>query len=68
MISLLVNEKLVKEYDSGDVYAIKYRNLVRNLLYLITTRSDIMYVSELLSRFMNQSSNTHFGVVKRRKI
>jgi hypothetical protein len=47
--SSLVNEKLVKEDDSGDADAAQYRNLVENLLYLTTTRVDIMYASGLLS-------------------
>jgi hypothetical protein len=63
--SSLVNEKLVKEDDSGDADAAQYRNLVENLLYLTTTRVDIMYASGLLSWFMHQLSKTHFGVVKR---
>jgi Reverse transcriptase (RNA-dependent DNA polymerase) len=65
MTPLLVNEKLVKEDGSGDADAAQYRSLVGSLLYLTTTRSDIMYSSGLLSRFMHQPSKTHFGVTKR---
>jgi hypothetical protein len=64
MILLLVNEKLVKDDGSGDVDAAQYRSLVGSLLYLITTRSNIMYASRLLSRFMYQPSKIHFRVAK----
>ena len=65
MTPLLVNEKLVKEDGSGDADTAQYKNLVGSLLYLTTTRPDIMYASGLLSRFMHQPSKTHFGVAKR---
>jgi hypothetical protein len=47
--SSLVNEKLVKDDGSGDADAVQYRSLVENLLYLTTTRLNIMYASGLLS-------------------
>jgi hypothetical protein len=53
MTSLLVNEKLVKEDGSGDADAVQYRSLIGSLLYLTTTRLDIMYALILLSRFMH---------------
>jgi Reverse transcriptase (RNA-dependent DNA polymerase) len=60
MTPLLVNEKLVTEDGSGDADAAQYRSLVGSLLYLTTTRPDIIYSSGLLSRFMHQPSKTHF--------
>ncbi|KAA3481313.1 pleiotropic drug resistance protein 3-like [Gossypium australe] len=42
-----------------------YRSLVGCLLYLTTTRPDIMYGVSLLSRFMHCSNTTHFKVAKR---
>lgn len=42
-----------------------FRSLVRSLLYLTTTRTDLMFSSNLLSRFMQSPSLTHFGVGKR---
>lgn len=65
MTSLLVNEKLVKEDVNGDADVVFYRSLIRSLLYLTTTRSDIMYTSGLLSWFIHQPSKTNFGVAKR---
>nr|KYP61310.1 hypothetical protein KK1_023741 [Cajanus cajan] len=38
---------------------------IGSLLYLTTTRSYLMFYSNLLSRFMHSPSLTHFGVSKR---
>lgn len=56
MMSLLVNEKLVKEYGRGNVDAAFYRSLIGSLLYLTTIRSNIMYALGLLSRCMHQGT------------
>ncbi|GJS51131.1 retrovirus-related pol polyprotein from transposon TNT 1-94 [Tanacetum coccineum] len=47
--TLVVNEKLMKEDGSSKVDATLYRSLVRKLLYLTTTRPDIMFAASLLS-------------------
>jgi hypothetical protein len=54
MMSLLVNDNLIKEDGSDDADAAEYRSLIESLLYLITTKFDIMYASRLLFRFMHQ--------------
>jgi hypothetical protein len=54
MMSLLVNDNLIKEDGSDDADAAEYRSLIGSLLYLITTKFDIMYASRLLFRFMHQ--------------
>ena len=41
------------------------RSLVGSLLYLTTTRPDLMFLADLLSRFMSSPSNVHMGVAKR---
>lgn len=64
-IPLVVNEKFMKEDGSGDVDPSMFRSLVGSLLYLTTTRPDIMYATSLLSRFMHKPSNIHYGVAKR---
>ncbi|KAA3485264.1 laccase-2-like [Gossypium australe] len=43
----------------------EYRSLVGCLLYLTATRSDIMYVVSLLSRFMHCWDVSHFKATKR---
>lgn len=62
---LIVNEKLSKEDGSKKANASLYRSLVGSLLYLTATRPDIMYATSLLSRYMHNPSQTHFGVAKR---
>jgi hypothetical protein len=46
------------------VDATLYRSLVGNLLYLTTTRPDIMFAASLLSRFMHSPSHFHFAAGK----
>ena len=60
-----VNEKLVKEDGENKANATLCRGLVGNLLYLIATRPNIMLASSLLSKFMDNPSQLHFGTVKR---
>ena len=64
-IPLVVNEKLKKEYGGRMVDETHFRSLVGNLLYLTTTRPDIMFVASLLSRFMHYPSHSHLGTAKR---
>ena len=42
-----------------------YRQLVRSLVYLTTTRPNISYVVNLVSQFMSTSRSTHFFAVLR---
>ncbi|XP_075486223.1 secreted RxLR effector protein 161-like [Primulina tabacum] len=42
-----------------------YRSIFGSLLYLSSTRPDIMFSASLLSRFMQTPSKIHFGVAKR---
>ena len=58
-------EKLQK-YDGADpVDEGLYRSLIGCLMYLIATRSDIMFLVSILSRFLNCASELHMVVVKR---
>ncbi|XP_021802338.1 uncharacterized protein LOC110746426 [Prunus avium] len=59
------NEKLRKEDGSSTGDESVYRSLIGSLLYLTTTRPDIMYTTSLLSRFMQNSSQIHYGATKR---
>ncbi|GJR92333.1 retrovirus-related pol polyprotein from transposon TNT 1-94 [Tanacetum coccineum] len=58
---LVVNDKLMIEDGSSKVDATLYRSLVGKLLYLTTTRPDIMFAASLLSRFMHNPSQIHMG-------
>ena len=60
---LIVGEKLKKE-DGKAADATLYCSLIGNLLYLIATRPDIMFVASLPLRFMHSPSHIHLGVAK----
>ncbi|XP_031258739.1 uncharacterized protein LOC116116829 [Pistacia vera] len=62
---LVQNQKLCREDGASKVDESMYRNLVGCLLYLTTTRLDLMYASSLLSRFMNEPREIHFRAAKR---
>lgn len=50
---LVVKENLSKNDDSDKVDASFYRSLIGNLLYLSSTRPDIMFSASILFRFMH---------------
>lgn len=62
---LALTTKLSK--DDGDQPANEknYRSLVGCLVYLTSTIPDLMYATSLLSRFITNSSQTHFATAKR---
>nr|DAD23353.1 TPA_asm: hypothetical protein HUJ06_024816 [Nelumbo nucifera] len=62
---LITNERFKKEDGSKKVDASIYKSLIGSLLYLTATRSDIMYATSLLSRFMQSPSQVHYGAAKR---
>ncbi|CAL8991977.1 unnamed protein product, partial [Prunus brigantina] len=64
-ISLVTTEKLSKDDDSGPTNEEQYRKIVGSLLYLTTTRHDVMYAASLLARFMHCPTNKHYGTAKR---
>lgn len=59
-----MNEKLVKQDGEGKADPTLYRSLVENLLYLTSTKLDIMFASSLLSRFMHDPSKVHLGAAE----
>jgi len=61
---LVVNEKLKKDDGEKKVTATLYRSSIRNLLYLIATKPNIMFMVSILARFINNSRYVHFGAVK----
>ncbi|KAL2586551.1 hypothetical protein AAZV13_13G060900 [Glycine max] len=58
-------EKLCKDDGSEQVEEALYRSLIGCLMYLTTTRPDILYVVSVLSRFMNCAKESHFKAAKR---
>ncbi|GKV48447.1 hypothetical protein SLEP1_g55260 [Rubroshorea leprosula] len=59
------NLKLSKDDDSLKCNASFYKSLIESLLYLTTTRLDLMFAASLLSRYMTSPSQTHFSAAKR---
>jgi hypothetical protein len=57
--------KLSKKDEGPTVDPTLYKILVGSLLYLTTTRPDIMYASSLVSRFMESPKDSHWKMVKR---
>lgn len=53
--------------DEGGVQADStlYKQMVGSLMYLTTTRPDLMFVVSLISRFMANPTQLHFAAVKR---
>ncbi|XP_069145505.1 uncharacterized mitochondrial protein AtMg00810-like [Solanum lycopersicum] len=64
-IPIAINEKFRKDDGEKKVNSSLYRNMIGSLLYLTSTREDIMFAASLLSRFMQEPSQVHFGAAKR---
>eukprot|EP00253_Pinus_taeda_P017290 PITA_17290 len=57
--------KLSREDSSKDFDPSLYKSIVGSLMYLTTTRPDIMYAGSLISRFMERPKEAHWQAVKR---
>ena len=64
-ILLAANKKFRKDDEEKKVNSSHFRSLIGSLLYLTSTRPDIMFSASLLSRFMQEPSQVHFGAAKR---
>lgn len=62
---LVVNEKLMKDDGSVKVNESLYRSVIGSLLYLSSTRPEIIFAASLLSRFMHCPNQTHLRAAKR---
>jgi len=58
-------EKFSKEDGADKIDEGYYRSLIGCPMYLIATRSDILFVVSLLSRFMHCASEIHLKATKR---
>ena len=54
-----------KQDEGPTVDSTLYKSLVGSLLYLKTTRHDIMYTAGFVSRFMEYPKDSHWKMVKR---
>jgi hypothetical protein len=57
--------KLSKKDEGPTVDSTLYKTLLDNLLYLTATRPDIMYATNLVSRFMESPKDSHWKMEKR---
>jgi len=57
--------KLSKENRNNKVNPTLYKSMVRNLMYLTTTRLNLMYVVSLISRFMEKPKDTQWKARKK---
>ena len=57
--------KLKKDADGVKLDSTHYKQIVGSLMYLTTTRPDIMFVVSLLSRYMDHPIELHFQAAKR---
>eukprot|EP00253_Pinus_taeda_P003658 PITA_03658 len=57
--------KLSREDSSKDFDPSLYKSIVGSLMYLTATRLDIMYVVNLISRFMERPKEAHWQAAKR---
>lgn len=63
--SLGVNEKLSKKDGAGRANEGAYRSSIGSLLYLTSTRPDLIFTTSLRLRFMHSPSDIHFKTAKR---
>jgi hypothetical protein len=57
--------KLNKDEDSPDVDQSSYRSMIGNLLYIITSRIDIMHDVGMVGRYQSAPKQSHLRVIKR---
>ena len=57
---IVMGLKLIKEDNSKDFDPSLYKSIVGSLMYLTTTRPDIMRVVSLISRFMERPKEEHW--------
>jgi hypothetical protein len=62
---LFVGRKLMQEDESSLCDATLYGSMVGILMYLTTTRPNIMFFVILVARFMNKPHESHWKAAKR---
>ncbi|XP_031285747.1 uncharacterized protein LOC116144434 [Pistacia vera] len=63
--SIVPGTKLTKDVDGIKVDSTHFKHIVWSLMYLTTTRPDLMFVVSLISRFMESPTELHFQAAKR---
>ena len=62
---MITSYKLSKEDESFEVDHTLYRSMIGIMLYVTTTRLDVMQVVGLVARFQSALKETHVTTVKR---
>jgi hypothetical protein len=62
---MVIGCKLRKDDDSPDVDQSSYRSMISNLLYITTSRLDIMHVVGMVGRYQSAPKQSHLQAVKR---
>jgi hypothetical protein len=57
--------KLIKDYDSKSIDQRQYRSMIGSLLYVKTSRLDVMQAVGYVARFQEAPKESHVLVVKR---
>ena len=58
-------EKLNKDYGTNKIDQTYFKSTIGCLMYLTTTRPDILTVVSILSRFIHCASEMHLNIAKR---
>lgn len=61
---LASNYKLSKKDGASKTISSTYKSIIGSLLYLTTSRLDIMFLASLISRFMQKPSQNHYSTTK----
>jgi hypothetical protein len=62
---MVIGCKLSKDDDSVDVDQSSYRSMVGSVLYITTSRPDIMHAIGMVGRFQSAPKQSHLQAVKR---
>ena len=57
--------KLVKDEDGVRIDSTLYKQMVGSLMYLTTTRPDLMFIVSLISRYMERPTKIHLQTAKK---
>ena len=57
--------KLAKNHEGKKINSTLYKQIVGSLMYLTTSRPDIMYSMSLISRYMENPTEMHLPTIKR---
>ena len=57
--------KLMKDENGAKVDKTHFKHIVGSLRYLIATRSNVMFVVGLISRYMENPTKLHLQIAKR---